>query len=147
MWGRSCWSCKLENYLGGKFKYFPPFIFSMETLKICEECKKEFKYIRTGKPRKFCSGKCRQRNRDIKYRTLIRQMLELNKKGKCCSFCGYNEHPEILQFHHKENKEIEIQEIIKHRYKHEEFEEETKKCILLCPNCHFLFHYQERHTK
>lgn len=57
------------------------------------------------------------------------------KKDKCCAICGYKEHTEILEFHHK-NKEEKSFEISKTKHKSEDLIKEIAKCILLCPNCH-----------
>jgi len=64
------------------------------------------------------------------------------KKDKCCSACGYNEHTEILQFHHLRDKEGNISQFKKKSL--ERIKLEVDKCVLLCPNCHFLLHSQER---
>lgn len=63
------------------------------------------------------------------------------KKDKCCSKCGYNKNTKILCFHHitQKNKLIDVSKI-KRNYK--QFNEEVKKCIILCPNCHM-----EKHIK
>src|SRR4030042_614855 len=92
----------------------------------------------------------KQRARYKKYYQKNREKIKENfllkyKLGKYCSFCGYNEHPEILQFHHKNRKDKS--------FRISEFRrtpnllllnEEINKCILLCPNCHYLFHLKER---
>jgi len=71
------------------------------------------------------------------------------KKGKCCSLCSYDEHCEILQFHHKNKTkklfEITISKISKKTI--EELKTEIDKCILICPNCHFILHLKERGSK
>jgi len=70
------------------------------------------------------------------------EFISAYKKGKCCSLCGYNEHYEILQFHHKDRKnklfEVTLSKISKRSP--EEIKKELDKCILICPNCHFLIH-------
>jgi len=77
------------------------------------------------------------------YHNQIRQEFLLKyKKGKCCANCGWKEHPEILQFHHKdkEMKKFTIGNLSATKRRSPEFEAEVKKCILLCPNCHSLLH-------
>ncbi len=70
-----------------------------------------------------------------------------------CQKCGWNEHPEVLQFHHKEERgkryrgqlKSKISILIHSPYNLEALKNEiNKKCILLCPNCHAWIHYQER---
>lgn len=85
-----------------------------------------------------------------RYQKIKQEFLSTYKIGKCCDLCGWKEHPEILQFHHKEKKEKEftIGNIpISNRSspnKLKLIQKEIKKCILLCPNCHFLLYYKER---
>ena len=64
------------------------------------------------------------------------------KIGKSCSQCGYKEHQEILQFHHKNPMEKEIG-IGKSHHNLERIKREINKCILLCPNCHMWEHFQK----
>jgi len=73
---------------------------------------------------------------------IVNKFLTEYKIGKCCEICGYNEYPEILQFHHKNPKEksFNISQIMG---KWDLIEKEIKKCVLICPNCHFWLHYQE----
>ena len=53
------------------------------------------------------------------------------KRNRSCVFCGWDEH-------------IEIKEMgITSRYSIKKLKEEMKKCILLCPNCHYWYHYKE----
>jgi len=56
--------------------------------------------------------------------------------GNRCINCGYDEYPEILEFHHvyPEHKEANIG----NKKSFETKFEEAKKCVLLCPTCHSL---------
>ena len=61
------------------------------------------------------------------------------KKNKTCAMCGYNEHQEILQFHHtRKDKEFNISK--KKDKSLDTLKAEIEKCILLCPNCHNWLH-------
>ena len=89
----------------------------------------------------FCSRKCKdtaQRLGGIKeiqpshygtgkthYREKVRRELGINK----CSKCGYDEHSEILEVHHKDRN--------KNNNKLDNLE-------VLCPNCHMWEHYQNK---
>lgn len=67
------------------------------------------------------------------------------KKDKKCNICGYNEHTEILQFHHL-NPSLKTTGMNTGgigNYSMKKVLEEMSKCILLCPNCHFWLHYKE----
>jgi len=64
----------------------------------------------------------------------------------CCAKCGQN-HPSTLDFHHvnKDDKRSVNQLASGGRYK--DALEETKKCIVLCANCHRIHHHEERQLK
>jgi 5-methylcytosine-specific restriction endonuclease McrA len=54
------------------------------------------------------------------------------KRGAVCEKCGYNEHPEIIEMHHKDcNRKNQTEENL----------------ILLCPNCHDSTHFTEKSGK
>jgi 5-methylcytosine-specific restriction endonuclease McrA len=60
----------------------------------------------------------------------------VSEHGGACKICSYNKYPVALQFHHlvPEDKELTIsgnatQDLEKMR-------KESKKCVLLCANCH-----------
>lgn len=71
--------------------------------------------------------------------------LRLFKSQKSCSHCGYNEHSEILQFHHIDpsNKEFDFSKGNIGNLSKNRLLKEIEKCILLCPNCHIWLHYKE----
>ena len=65
-------------------------------------------------------------------------------KSKCtCQKCGDNR-PYVLDFHHLDpsTKSFDLGEASKKGIK--AIEEELKKCITLCRNCHSEFHYIEK---
>ena len=66
------------------------------------------------------------------------------KKDKECEICGYNEHTEILQFHHKDdNKSKGVSDMSSSgNYCIKRILEEIEKCALLCPNCHMWIHFR-----
>lgn len=66
------------------------------------------------------------------------------KKTLKCSKCPEN-HIACLQFHHRDSsqKEFTISTAIR-RYSLEKIIEEIAKCDVLCANCHFKLHYEER---
>ena len=77
-----------------------------------------------------------------KERNKVKLYIKNYKKNKSCKECGYKEHTEILQFHHKNggNKLKNISSLIRMRVTINKLKEEINKCILLCPNCHFWLH-------
>lgn len=66
------------------------------------------------------------------------------EKGKC-EQCGWDEHPEILNFHHVDSstKEFGFSGSEVGNLSMERLQKEIDKCILLCPNCHQWLHFQE----
>jgi len=68
------------------------------------------------------------------------------KKDKCCFICSWNEHTEILQFHHvnPKDKSRMINYLVNHSSSLKTLREEIDKCILLCPNCHLWHTYKEQ---
>lgn len=64
------------------------------------------------------------------------------KNGKKCERCGYSEHTEILQFHHKNPKEKEIG-IGKSHHNLDKVKKEILKCEMICPNCHMWEHFKK----
>jgi hypothetical protein len=81
-------------------------------------------------------GKLRRRN--IFYGKI--ELLKNELGGKCVQ-CGFND-IRVLHFHHLRDKEFEVCSNLKIPI--EKLREESKKCILLCANCHFLHHLNNR---
>jgi len=59
-----------------------------------------------------------------------------------CQRCGYNKHPEICDFHHKENKNFKINRNAATR-SFESIKGEINNCELLCKNCHAEEHFDD----
>lgn len=64
-----------------------------------------------------------------------------------CLECGIY-HPAILDFHHidPEMKNDSVYKLIKAK-SYRKALEEVEQCIVLCSNCHRVYHYNERHVK
>jgi hypothetical protein len=109
---------------------------------------------RDPEKQKIWSRRWYEKNRDKVIATSARQKLSLREKYKAykatlsCQYCGYNECPEALDFHHvvhsPDNEKV---------YKlagHGRFRaamEEIKKCVVLCSNCHRRLHNDEEFEK
>jgi len=65
-----------------------------------------------------------------------------NMLGGKCSICGYDKNYASLDFHHPGKKEISLGKLFG-RAKMEIINEEAKKCILVCRNCHMEIHHPE----
>lgn len=88
------------------------------------------------------------RKRNDYFRKRRQERMDYLRKIKsegCCAICGWKEHPEILNFHHKNPTEKEFgftgPEV--GNLSIARLQKEIDKCILLCPNCHQWLHYQE----
>lgn len=104
---------------------------------VCKECKStQIKRYYALHPEK------RQRKRKQKLiRHQTRKMLLESAGGKCV-LCGYNKSISALDFHHKEpeQKLFGIAVGLKSGYSYKRLLEETKKCVLVCSNCHHEVH-------
>lgn len=74
-----------------------------------------------------------------------KKLSQLKFKIGKCQTCGYLQHPEILQFHHRDPKLKRFKFSMGNlgNYSWETVLKEIDKCDLICPNCHFLLHYNE----
>lgn len=62
-----------------------------------------------------------------------------------CSICGYDKCWSAIEFHHvnPEEKEVTISNLVLRKMTIER-QQEVKKCIVLCANCHRELHYNDR---
>lgn len=77
----------------------------------------------------------KERRREIKKKLV-------DENGGKCQKCGYDKCIEILEFHHLDPKQKDFSIARARSSSYEKLKKETKKCILLCPNCH-----REEHIK
>lgn len=66
------------------------------------------------------------------------------KSGLNCVKCGFG-HIAALDFHHVDptEKEYDVNRLISNG-QFKKAEEELRKCVVLCANCHRVHHYEER---
>ena len=57
-------------------------------------------------------------------------------KGGSCEKCGYNQHIEVLDFHHTNPEKKNFNFAVSYSKSWEELQEEADQCRLLCANCH-----------
>ena len=64
----------------------------------------------------------------------LAKIAKIKESG--CIQCGYNAHPETLQFHHMDpsTKKFGIGSSVMRSW--EKLQAEINKCVLLCANCH-----------
>lgn len=61
-----------------------------------------------------------------------------------CENCGYNKCSKSLDFHHKyQNKELSLVTLASNGHIYSTIDEELKKCIVLCANCHRAHHAKD----
>lgn len=121
--------------------------------RICSVCSKPI----NGKQVKYCGNACKQKSHyhRIKEQTntyfsqtkrgLLRKMNLIEEKGGKCESCGYNHNLGALQFHHIDpnEKKMKLDMRTLSNNKLEKIKAESKKCILLCGNCHVEHHHPE----
>ena len=105
----------------------------------------------TGLQKKYCCVSCKMKSSNIRNQAYKGQRIRgeknklklLNMTGCKCSKCGYNKNYSALCFHHLHDKKFPID--LRHcsNTKFDTLLEESKKCIVLCHNCHMETHYPE----
>lgn len=78
--------------------------------------------------------KAKQYKRANKYRAKNVSFIKSQLGGKCC-VCGYCRTVSALELHHKDPSIKEF-DISSSRATLKKMVEESKKCVLLCANCH-----------
>jgi hypothetical protein len=81
----------------------------------------------------------------MRRRREIRQWFVEFKAAKQCEQCG-EASPECLHFHHVDptRKEISVAQAVARAWSRERILKEVAKCRVLCANCHFKLHWDER---
>ena len=105
-------------------------------------CKREIdrsSYSNNNNNRKIKIKEQRNINRDLS-RNYIKELKQNSK----CSKCG-DERWYVLDFHHlNDDDKIENVSKLANAGATKKIQEELKKCIILCSNCHRELHYLER---
>ena len=103
-----------------------------------------------GRQGKFCSRRCKNRHTNYHHQSYERQQergrerkLELIRlMGGQCSMCGYRRNHAALEFHHKDPAlkafQLDMRSLANLRW--EQVIAESRKCQLVCSNCHAEFH-------
>lgn len=113
----------------------------------CLNCNKEFEIRYKGSGggnRVFCyecmpSTSDRNERRKQRYDLLLQYSTKI-KLERGCDVCGYNKCAAALEWHH-DNDDKDAAPAISIHYSINRYVEETKKCDLLCANCHREKHY------
>jgi len=100
---------------------------------LCKLCMSEYGKLHYNKNKAAVLEQSKKRQENQKL------LMEDYLSDKCCSLCGEDENC-CLDFHHKdpEQKEFGIGGL---KQKWITIENEIKKCVILCSNCHRKLHY------
>lgn len=127
-------------------------------MKICNKCKIEKEDSEFNKKKdklqSFCKS-CNSKNLKEHYNKNKEKYKEKNTKRKIvireyvnsfkikCSQCEES-HIACLDFHHLEDKELDIAQMQQRMWSNDRIKKEINKCVVLCANCHRKLHYNER---
>ena len=79
---------------------------------------------------------------NVSKRRIRNKEILVESKGGCCERCGYNKCIAALEFHHLDPDEKSFNLTGSTRGIEKQLEE-SKKCILVCSNCHREIHNGE----
>ena len=105
--------------------------------KQCPICGKIFKPKSAAANQRTCCYECMPDGVQLT-RGAFLGLLKKQKGGKC-SRCGYDKCLKALEFHHIDPSKKDFT-ISNDHFRLKDAIEESKKCILLCSNCHKEFH-------
>ena len=123
----------------------------------CFYCGKEFQLSgkQGGQNRIFCydcvpDGLTRQEGKNIR-RKLYYSKANEQKQTIGCAACGYNKYGAVLEWHHINDKEKDFNPgdlMSQPSFKNWQlYQEEIKKCQLLCANCHREWHIEHKNEQ
>lgn len=123
-----------------KYRHSIPFL--------CHCCKSPVPSSLRKNGNRFCSQKCRKNSAQISTknrRKKISDEFSSFKQGIGCKRCGFCECGACLDFHHKDPlSKITRLSAGLWRYSPNKFKTEMEKCVLLCKNCHYRIHNEQR---
>lgn len=95
---------------------------------------------------KVKNTKKRKQAQRLSKKELVKRNQKLVQDARLagCEICGYNKCLVALDFHHKDpkTKDLTIARAIRH-WGTEKLNEEMKKCMILCANCHRELHFNQ----
>lgn len=117
----------------------------------CTDCTKKLTknnvYKRADGRQNLMCKSCRKTKiyNSQKKRRYARKLRSVKLLGGKCSTCGYNNNICALHFHHTNpsTKKYNLSGTNMGYLRWELVEEELKKCVLLCANCHLELHYPQ----
>ena len=100
-------------------------------------CEKIFKPKTPSANQRSCCYECMPEGTQLKRGDFLAKIKFF--RGGCCERCGYNKCIKALEFHHLDPSKKDFT-ISNDHFRLKEAIEESKKCILLCANCHRELH-------
>ena len=92
----------------------------------CEICGKKYKYVKN-------KGMTKSKRHKLKE-------MSVKFLGGKCQICGYDRCYRSMAFHHVNPDEKNFSISSKHCRSWDYIKKELRKCVLLCSNCHGIFH-------
>ena len=105
--------------------------------KKCVICGQEFKPKTAAANQRMCCYDCMPDGIQLKRGDFLAKIKQA--RGGKCERCGYDTCMKALEFHHLDPDKKDFT-ISNDRFKLKEAVEESKKCILICANCHRELH-------
>lgn len=105
--------------------------------KICPICNQEFYPLTSMANQRTCCYDCMPNGTQLTRGMFLAKIKE--SRGGRCIRCGYDKCIKALEFHHLDPTQKDFT-ISNDHFKLEEAVKESKKCILICSNCHKELH-------
>ena len=121
----------------------------MEDYKICSCCGKKLPLdafgFRDKRKNDTRRPECKACHNEIVKKGYRKRKEAAEEKKKECIKCG-EKRKYLLDFHHLDPtiKDESVAALVSNNASIKKIEEEIKKCVVLCSNCHREFHYFER---
>lgn len=129
-------AARRKRYAEAKAKGLDPHHKKLQE-KECLICKKRFIPKSAAANLRTCCYNCMPEGIQLTRGGFLAKIKEV--RGGQCIRCGYNKCFKALEFHHLDPTQKDFT-ISNDHFKLKEAIEESKKCILLCSNCHKEFH-------
>ena len=134
---KTCTKCECDK-IESKFHF--RYSNTGELQSWCKDCKKKYSqgYYQGRKARQMYVVSVRRKK-------LSAWLLDL-KSNLSCKNCGFNNHPEALDFHHRDpsKKSRTLANSLGVGWGKKRILEEIDKCDVLCANCHRIKHFLNR---
>jgi len=106
-------------------------------IKYCLICNTPFKPKDKNANQRQCCYNCMPEGTQLRRGDFLAKLKQ--SRGGKCERCGYDKCIQALEFHHIDPSQKEFT-ISNDHFKLIEAVEESKKCIIICSNCHKEFH-------